>query len=179
MDFIDVLTRIFGTLGLVLLVGSYQMKTRPGILGFQIAATFCFCCQFALLGALTGAVMNSIGLVRAILYYFKGRNRFFSLPILPVLMVVVSVAVTAFTFTTEGWLALLPGTGMVCTSISGWLTKPLLVRTVSFPSSPVWLIYNVINKSYEGVLAETLCMISIVVGILRHDIDWKKLKKNN
>ena len=95
MDFIGILTRIFGRLGLVLLVGSYQMKTRPGILGFQIAATFCFCCQFALLGALTGAVMNSIGLVRAILYYFKGRNRFFSLPILPVLMVVVSVAIAA------------------------------------------------------------------------------------
>ncbi len=175
MEMIDIFTRVFGTLGLVLLVCSYQMKSRLGILGIQIAASFCFCCQFTLLNATTGALMNFIGLVRAVLYYFKGKNKFFSSFALPGVMVAVSVAMTAFSFTSEGWQAILPGIGMVCTSISGWMTKPMLVRVISFPSSPVWLIYNVINKSYEGVLAEVLCMISIIVGFLRHDIDLKKL----
>jgi hypothetical protein len=43
------------------------------------------------------------------------------------------------------------------------------VRVLSLFSSPLWLIYNACNGSIGGFISDSLSIISIFVGMYKHD----------
>ena len=49
-------------------------------------------------------------------------------------------------------------------------------RLYSFITSPSWLVYDCISGSIGGILTESISLVSIVVGVLKHDIK-KNVKK--
>jgi hypothetical protein len=50
------------------------------------------------------------------------------------------------------------------------------IRIITFPSSPCWLVYNIITDSVAGVVTECVVMSSLIIAIIRYDI-LKKGKK--
>lgn len=160
------LTQLLGIAGFVLSVITFQQNTHKRIVALQLAANICFMVHFSLLGAYTGGLLNAIGAVRSLVYLFKEQKWaasnlwivFFSL-----------LCVGACIYTWSGPLSLLPAAAMVLTSVAFGINNPKLTRRLSLPSSPLWLIYNVVNHSYGGVLTECFNLISIAVGMLRFD----------
>jgi len=63
----------------------------------------------------------------------------------------------------------LPIIAMVLTTVAFGIPNPKLTRLVAFPSSPLWLIYNVLSQSWGGVATEVFNMLSILIGMLRFD----------
>ncbi|MBQ2696747.1 MAG: YgjV family protein [Clostridia bacterium] len=165
------IAQILGILGFILSIISFQQNTQKRIVLMQFLANISFCIHFYLIGAYTGSILNGIGILRSFVYYFKDKKWassnlwivFFSL-----------VFVVAGIFTWQGMISVLPTVAMILTSISFGIKNPKLVRRISFPSSPLWLIYNVINRSLGGVLTECFSMISILVGMYRFDRQKKK-----
>ena len=47
------------------------------------------------------------------------------------------------------------------------------IRLSGLISSPSWLIYNVANVAIGAIICEILSLISIALGIIRHDIKRK------
>ena len=78
------------------------------------------------------------------------------------------------------WYALLSPTwaiiAMLLTTVSNWFQSEKKIRFLTFPSSPCWLVYNVLNGSFAGVITEIFVMSSLIIAIIRFDI--KKSKKN-
>lgn len=168
------IAQIIGFIALVFAMVSYQMKTQKKIVLIQIVSCSFFALHFLMLGAYTGALMNLIAAIRSVVFANKdkkwGRSNwwivFFSL-----------VCVVAVGFTWEGTLSLMPMAGMVLTSVAWGIEKASLVRLISLPSSPLWIVYNFICGSTAGVLTEVFVMISIITAMIRLDLPKKKAGK--
>ncbi len=149
-------------------VASFQKNSQKGILTFQLVSSTLFCLHFALLGASVGAMLNAIAAVRAFVFSNKekawARSRFW-------LVFFTLLCAAAGIFTWENGFSILPILGMAFTTAAFWIEDPAMVRRVSFPSSPCWLIYNAVHHSWAGVMTEVFVMCSILVAMWRYE--WR------
>lgn len=167
----NVIAQIIGAVGLLCAVLSFQQRTHRLIVVFQILSCSAFCVHFTLLGAYTGAILNLIGVLRSIVFVNKGK-RWADSKIWLVVFCGMSIAVGVATW--NNIFSALPIAGMICTTVAFWVKTPKYVRLIAFPSSPLWLIYNLINNSYAGVITEVVNMCSIITAMIR--LDYRKTK---
>jgi len=160
------MAQFIGIIAFCLAIWSFQQNEHKRIVLLQLLANLCFMVHFYLIGAYTGALLNLIAAVRSIVFVCKDKKWassnlwlvFFSL-----------VCVGAGIYTWEGIPSILPMVAMVLTTIAFGIPNPKLTRLMAFPSSPLWLIYNVLSQSWGGVATEAFNMLSILIGMLRFD----------
>ncbi|MBR5543532.1 MAG: YgjV family protein [Oscillospiraceae bacterium] len=172
----EIAAHIVGLAALTLAVISLQQRTHKYILSFQIAATTAWLLHYLMLGAFTGAFLNAIAMIRSVVFVNKGKkwadNRAW-------LWGFCAICIIAGILTWDGPASILPILGMLCTTVAFWIKTPKYVRMTAFPSSPLWLVYNLINKSYAGAAAEIINMCSIIIAYIRLDMnkDTQKTEK--
>jgi hypothetical protein len=94
--------------------------------------------------------------------------------------VFVVISAVSSVLTWVDWYSFLPAMAMILTTVSYWLKSETKIRLVTFPSSPCWLIYNIITGSVAGIITECIVMSSLIIAIVRYDILKKeKVKKND
>ncbi len=160
------MAQFIGIVAFCLSVWSFQQNEHKKIVLLQLLANGFFVVHFYLLGAYTGALLNSIGFVRSVVFMCK-RQKWASSNWWIVFFCVLCVAAGIYTW--ESWLSFLPLLAMIFTTVAFGINNPKLTRRLSFPSSPLWLIYNVVNQSWGGALTECFNMTSILIGMLRFD----------
>lgn len=178
---IDIIAQIISIIAMAIALLSFQQKTQKRIVLMQFCSSSLFVIHFFMIGAITGCLLNAIGIVRAFIYSKKGQ-KWADHILWPVLFVVAFFGVYALNFTVLGLeptlgnllLELLPTLGMVATTVSFRMEKASRVRIFSLISAPLWLTYNAFNLSIGGILTEVFSLISILIGILRLDIRRKK-----
>ena len=147
----------------------------------QLVGGFLFAVNFLMLGALVGGILNVIAVLRAVLFLFKDKLKTDRLPWL-FGFVASYIAVYILNFTAFGKeptlfnfvIELLPVIGMTALNIGFRLKRAADVRRCGLVSSPAWLIYNIVAGSWGAIACEIMTLISIFVGMLRHD----KAKQN-
>ena len=167
-------------LGLACNVASYQQKKKKVLIMCQLFGGLLFAVHFFMLGKYIGAMMNGIGMARAIVFSigFSGKR---AERIWTGLFIVLFLAFYPLSFLISGqtvsvWLMLvelLPVIAMCLSTVSFTLANAGKIRLLSLFCSPLWLIYNIVGHSLGGVLCETLAIGSIILGIIRHDIKKK------
>ena len=163
----QVVAQAIGFLGMFSHLASFQCKKRQGILGLQIAGSTFYAIHFGLLGAVSGAAMNVIALLRCLVFYRRGERKWADSPVwIPVFLAIIAGATAVFW---EGPKSLLTLAGMVCTTFAMHAPSARAVRLLNLPSDPLWLIYNAISGSISGVITEVGIICSILIGFLRHD----------
>lgn len=174
---IETVAQIVGFGGAALNGLSFQQKKRKGIIGVQIGAAVLFIIHYILLGAYTGAALNFIGLLRSIVF-INNDKKWAKSPVWLGVFVVISAVSSVLTWV--DWYSVLPAAAMILTTVSYWLKSETKIRLVTFPSSPCWLIYNIITGSVAGIITECIVMSSLIIAIVRYDILKKeKVKKND
>ena len=153
---------------------SYQCKTRKGILTVQAAGSVLWTTQFLLLNSPTGAILNVLAILRNIVYSFKGKYKWVSSLLVPIITSGVFVVASLITY--EGPISLLPMVGMIFSSVALYITNEKYIRLFSLGVCPCWLIYDWQCGSVAGTLTETFNLISILIAIFRYDI-LKKYKE--
>ena len=63
----------------------------------------------------------------------------------------------------------LPVIGMTALNVGFRLKKASDIRKCGLVSSPAWLIYNIAAGSLGAILCEIFTLLSIFIGMLRHD----------
>lgn len=179
---VNIITQGIGFCGAGVNFLSFQQNKRSRIIGFQIVAALLFIIHYIMLGltegadAYTGAALNFIGLTRSIVF-INNDKKWAKSPVWLVVYVVVSIAAGILTW--ESWYSFLPPMAMILTTFSYWLKNETKIRLVTFPSSPCWLVFNIITGSVAGVVTECIVMSSLIIAIVRYDILGKgKVKKN-
>lgn len=177
----EIIAQIIGIIGLFINVIIFQQKKQERVLILQFVATIFWFTNFLLLGAMTGAILNAIGTVRALVYYFEKRTKAKSVVWLMLFTIAYSVpfVLTFWIFGTtlnvrNFIIELLPVIAMVAETVGLKLGTPKTLRILRGIASPMWLVYNCFAGSVGAILAEGLSLVSIVVGIIRLD-----LKKQN
>lgn len=169
------LIRGLGILGIAASVLSFQCRTHKGIMLFKSVNELFFALQYLLLGAYTGCAMNSIGLLRNLLFarqVEKGR------PVWPFLLLFSGLIALLGIFTWQGPLSLLVLFAKLLSTCSYSMSRPSRLRLLAFPTSISWLVYNLFIGSYEGALCETLTLVSIVTAFFRLDLPEYRQKNN-
>ncbi len=163
-----IIAQTLGIFGFILSIISFQQNTHRRIVLMQLLANICFMSHYFLLGpdTYTASLLNAIGAARSLVYCFK-EKKWASSNLWIVGFSILCVIVSIFTWVSP--LSILPTVAMVLTTVAFGIKSPKLVRLVAFPSSPLWLIYNLINSSLGGALTEIFNMISIFIGFLRFD----------
>ncbi len=178
MDAREWIAQIIGFFAMGVAIVSFQQKSRRGILAFQFLSSLSWMVHMILLGALSGALLNVVGVVRCVVYYFREDKEWARHSAWQVGFVAGFAVMCAISFAGgEGAAALIPFSGMVLTTFSHALKDPFRVRAVTFFNSPLWMWYDIINGSVSGVANEIVCMASILLAIVRVDIPNIKKKK--
>lgn len=171
------MAELIGIFGFTATIISYQCKSRKKILLLQLVSTTCWMLHFALLGAWSGSVLNAVAALRCIVFASRGEESRAGkvadwIGWIPVFILLSTAAVVA---TWGGWTSILPFIGMILTTFATRASSAAKVRLITLPNDPLWLIYNAMSGSVSGVITEVCIIISIVVGMVRHD--RKKIQK--
>lgn len=172
----EIIAQAIGIFAMCFNLFSYQQKTRKGAIICQLFGTILFTVNFFLLGAIVGALMNFIGAVRAVIFINKEKLRADHIAWF-IGFTTVYVVSYILTFTVFGKEAVpvnfiieaLPVIGMIATTHSYRLTDAKAIRRFGLISSPVWLVYNIVNFSVGAIICEVLSLCSIIIGIIRLD----------
>ena len=179
----EIVAQIFGIIGMLLNILIYQQKKQKGVLICQFFATISFTLNYLLLGAVVGGLLNLLGALRSVIFYFEQKTKANSIAwlIFFIIAFVTSYLLTFFVFKTPITaknliIELLPVVAMIIATVSLRLNSAKAVRAFGLFASPMWLVYNCFSGSIGAIASEVLNLISIVVGIIR--IDMKKSDKS-
>ena len=123
-----------------------------------------------------GGILNILAVIRAVLFLFKDKLKANSIFWL-IGFILSYIAVYVLTFTVFGteptpWYLIreiLPVIGMTALSVGFRLKDAAGIRKCGLVSSPAWLIYNIAVGSWGAIVCETLTLISIFIGMFRHE----------
>lgn len=164
----DIVAQIFGIIGLVIIVLSFQCKKNNLFFLMQGVGSFMFFLNFILIGAYGGAFFNLANLFRGLLF-MKGDKKKWKLA-------AVEIAYTVcFAFSIylspEPWqifLVALPYSALIICSVLMWLGNSRHIRYFQIAyMSPTWIFHNIFNFSLGGLICECFNMISSVVFCIR------------
>ena len=171
-----IIAQIIGFVGLSLNLLSFQQRDQKKLIMIQFFGATVFAVHFGLLGAVSGCILNVVGILRAFVYYNKNK-KWASHGVwlyIFIFLYFVCYALSFLVFSTEPTLKnfileLLPVIGMTSLNIGYTMKKASHVRITGLICSPSWLVYNAFRQSWPGVLTEVLSIVSIIVGMIRLD----------
>lgn len=163
-----ILAQIFGVLGASAMIVSSWQKTRKKILFFLFFDNIFYFIQYVLLGAFTGAYTNIVGLIRLVLFGFKGKNDFFKKNYCLYIICLLYVFVGLLTYT--GISSIFPVISSVIYAIVLWQDNPKLIRIGTTIMLGMWCVYNLLVHAYVGALTEGIMCMSSILAIIKIDI---------
>lgn len=173
--------QIIGIFAMAAIILSFQFKNKRAVLACQLIGSALFAVNMYMLGAFVGAILNTVGIVRALVYMQKEKIKI-PIAIINSLFLISFVAAYVLVFTvfdkspTLFNLAIefLPIIGMSAVTIGFSKTDSKSIRIFALINSPCWLIYNCFNFTIGGILCEVISLVSIISAMIR--IDSKKRK---
>ena len=168
---IKILIRFFGIVGLILCVIPFQFKKHKHIVLCKMASEVSFAVQYFLLGAFTGAWLDLISGLRNFLFYkFVKHDRSTTSVIISFGVLVIILGISSWT----GPASILPMAAKLITTVSYGMKNERLLRYITLPSCILWIIYNLLFGSWEGMISDSLALISILVAIYKFDFRERK-----
>lgn len=173
----ELLSKIFGFVGIVFTVIIYQQRSRTGLLLSKLISDVLWFLHYFFLGAYSGAAISVIGMVRELIFINR-EKKWAKNPAWLVLFLGLSVVSAVITW--KNWFSLLPMSASVMAVVSFWIGQPKTSRILSLPISGAMLTYDFsLNPvSAAGIVNELLTITSSIVGIVRYDLQKKEGKAN-
>ena len=164
-----------GFVGVAFFIASYQIKSNRALFACQLTGCIIFCIQFFIMGAYTGALSLIINIIRNVLL-LKARDwPWVKSKITLAVIIALLAGVTWYTW--AGWMSLLPFVSVAVTSIGYWTNNAQKIRLSQFIGAPCTLVYDILIRSWGGVLSESITLMSIIVSVVR--FGWKEMGKED
>lgn len=169
----NIITDIVGFIGAFFNIFSFQSKKNKYLFLLQILGSFFFTLNYLMLGAVTGAVMNIVGVIRGIVFMQGEKTRKPYVIVILCLLIVICVILSGYQQLAEGnFIPLLPLIGMIFPTCAMFTGNGKVIRLVQlFLGSPGWIIYNILCGAKGGVICEAFIIISTIVSIIRFGIN--------
>ena len=171
---IEIIGQAIGIVAMAFNVLSYQTKNSRSIIIFQLFGTLLFSINFFLIKAYVGAMLNVLGMLRALAYANKDKWKLNTTVLLVVFsLLFASTYILIFTIFDKPFtvfnaiIEILPVCSMILSTIA-YGTKAKTFRIFALIFSPMWLVYNVIVFSVGAIICEALCIVSAFVALLRY-----------
>ena len=180
---LPIIAQAIGIGGMIANIVAFQFKSKRNILICQFVGSALFAVNMFMIGAIVGAIMNVLGVARALVYMNKEK---LPLPVWSVNLLFISAYIASYvlTFTLIGVdptfrnlaIELLPVIAMSVMTLAFSGKDAKIIRLTGFINSPCWLVYNIFNYALGGILCESFGLISITTSVIRIDIMGKRSK---
>lgn len=164
---LKIAAQIIGLIALIEGLFIYQQSSRRKILILKGSNDLIWAAHYALLGAVSGAVLDVIAVFRAIVFYNKDK-RWASSKLW--LLVFLAVTWVGIALSWQGPVSLLAGFGSSFAVTGYYLTNERLTRLFNIPALILWLVYSALNYSFGGIVNNVITFCSLIVGIVRFDV---------
>ena len=165
----DFIAQALGILALVIMVLSYQQKTRKGLLAFQMASNACYAVSYFMLGGISFAVMSLINIARSFVFTREdagdewAKNRIW-------LYVFLAVPIISGIMTWENILSLPVIVATVILTVALYSKNGKTMRRLFLIPPVLYIFYNVSHGHWGGIGSDVFCLISAIIAIYRFDI---------
>lgn len=164
IDWIMLIGQALGVVAVILGFVTYQMKSPKALLVVNLITCGVFCAHYLLIGAISGAVMNAIGIFRNIVYTNRDK-KIFSHKAWPLIFAVVMVVAGLVTW--QDWRSILMVCALFINSLALSMKNAQHIRWSLLITCPLVLIYDVLLHSYGGIVYEGMSIVSAIIGIIR------------
>lgn len=165
MTVAETIGQILGILNIILVFTSYQMKSDKKILFTNLAVCAVFVIHYILLGAITAAAMNGVCILRNVTYLRKDK-KFYMPRLFPIFFAIVMLVFGVYT--SNGIHSVLIIFGLVINTLCMSFKNPQNIRKSILITSPMVLLYDIIEHSVGGSVCESISIVSAVVGIIKY-----------
>ncbi len=170
-------SQIVGVFAFSIYLASYWQKDRRTLLMLSIVECILFAVQYFLLGSMTGAIINIVGILRSSTFMYKDKNKFMNSYVMPTIIHALYFFNAIFTW--EGWITMVPTIASFLKCHTLWQNNTKTIRKNGIPIQILWLIYAIYLNSYVSIFFQIVLIISIAVAIVRLDIlKGRKIKYN-
>ena len=152
---------IIALIASILMVYSGMLKQKKKILYFQTVQIGMSVISNIILGGITGAIINALSMIRNILCY---KNK---LGLKEKIIITILAIILTFKFNNLGYIGLLP---LISTVSYIWLMNIKDVRKFKLLiifTMLMWLIYDVVIKSYTSAIFDFMNIIANMLTILQ------------
>ena len=167
----ELAVQAIGFIGVAFFIASYQIKSNRALFLCQMIGCIIFCVQFFILEAYTGAISLIINIIRNLLLVKRKDWKWVDRRSTMLVILALLTAMTIYTW--NGAISLLPFISVAVTTIGYWSNNAQKIRLSQFIGSPCTLLYDVLIRSWGGVLSETITLVSIIVSVIR--FGWKNM----
>jgi len=166
-----ILSQIFIIINYVLLMATYQVKSRKTILMFNFGAIIATGVSYVFLSAWSGLAMVIVASVRNIIFMLdekrNGKSDKITKKDIIILMILYTISGVSAIYTYEGFLSLMSVFATMLYTYSVWQKKTSIYKVLGIPVSIIWIVYNIYIVSIFGVILEAVLLISAIIGIVR------------
>ncbi len=169
MDITQVIAQILGMITVVLGILAYQVKNDKQLLIVNLLDCGVFAAHYFLLGAIPGAVLNTVGVVRSLTYYHKDK-KFYHPKLFPILFAVIMLilGIWSSVLAGDGIYSVLVIAGLVINTLCLSFKSAQKIRISVLITCPMVLIYDILVCSVGGAIYESVAIVSAIVGIIRY-----------
>ena len=160
-----------GFVGVAFFLASYQIKSNRALFLCQMIGSLIFCIQFFIMGAYSGAVSLIINIIRNLLLIKIKDWKWVGSRVTMFVIIAMLLAVTIYTW--DGLISILPFLSVTATTIGYWSNNAQKIRLSQFIGSPCVLLYDILIRSWGGVLSESITLMSIIISVIR--FGWKEM----
>jgi len=153
--------QLIGVLAFCILVLSFYKKTPKMIMLYQVASNFIYSIHYFLLGALSGAFINCIGIFRNVCLMNAKKHK----NIISILIILIYLLITIIFF--EGMYSVLPliANSQYVIAILKGNRKSLILGGII--GSSLWTIYAIFVNSYVSTITEMIIVISNTIQLIK------------
>ena len=178
MTVTEIIAQAIGIVAMVFNVLSYQCKNAKKVFLMKMVGSALFGINYFMLGATIGGVLNIVAVMRAIVYYNSEKLKsnhigyfiFFTIAYISSYVITFTLLGKPFTLY-NAVIELLPVIAMISLNIGFKIGTSKAIRRFGFVASPCWLTYNIVNVAVGAIICEAISIVSIFIGMLRHDMN--------
>lgn len=166
-----ILNELFGFVALVFTVIGFLSKKRQDMILFQSIGYFIFAIHFYLMGAYSGSVMNTVSVIRNIIFKRKNKNRWARHKEWLYFFILLILFLCYFFW--QGPISFFPAFGLVMGTIGIWQSEEKKIRIYMLVAVLSWTLYSVIIMSYFAIINQIILLVSLTYSIYKFDIKSK------
>ncbi len=129
---------------------SYLSKRKDTYLAEQLLVNVLYCAQYILLGAFSGAISNTISLIKYMVFLSNAKNNKKNPKWQVVLFCLISVVLGCFAL--KEWYTVIPIVTSVIFTFAIWQDNPIKLRAIVIVCNSLWIVFNIAVDAYVSAV---------------------------
>ena len=168
-----IIAQLIGLIIVILSLIGFQQKNGEKFLFYQIIISILYVLQYLLLGAITGAVICTIAIIRCVVFWkYKKENK--KTPIY-YLIIFILLSILSSIITSTSIFDYILTIGTIIFTYALWQDNMKIMRAGSIICVLSYIVYNLIFKAYTAIILDAIDFFNLSIAIYKNDIRKQKI----